>query len=379
MAITEEKNPDGSKSWTVYVNLRSSKMSHIRFQKRVKNLKSNAEALRTEKNLIKELSNLVAQQEGHGYTWNMVVEYWRSVVTSPTYTQKIYSPATIDDYVAAMRKWTKDWLDRPASDLSRGEGRQVLDHVLKVGMSKGFQKKLKNTINMIYNFGIEERVIRGVHTSPVHGVQIKVIQDKKPEIFTLGQIRTLLYEAKLAESKWYPIWCVALLTGMRCGELYALRWENVDFSQMQITVEESFCKKMRAFKSTKGGYWRTVPISPELKTFLVEIRELSGNEFVLPRYSEWSRWEQAKHLKAFCRSIKLPPIKFHTLRACFATQLLGQGVEPLKVMKVCGWKDLKTMERYIRLAGIDEKGVTDKLQFMPALEVFQANVLSLHP
>lgn len=378
MAITEELNPDGSKSWTVYVNLRSSKMGHIRFQKRVKNLKSNAEAHRIEKNVIKELSQLVAQKEGHGYTWSMVVDYWRSVVTSKTYTQKVYSPATIDDYVASLRKWTKDWLDRPAAELTRGDGRQALDHVLKVGMSKGFQKKLKNTINMIYNFGIEERVIRGVFASPVHGVQIKIIQDKKPEIFTLGQIRKLLYEAKLADSKWFPIWCVALLTGMRCGELYALKWSDIDFSQMQITVERSFCKRTQLFKSTKGGYWRTVPISPELKSYLMNIRDLTGNEFVLPRFAEWSRWEQAKYLKAFCRDIELPPIKFHTLRACFATQLLGQGVEPLKVMKVCGWKDLKTMERYIRLAGIDEKGVTDKLQFMPALESLQANVLSFH-
>lgn len=44
-------------------------------------------------------------------------------------------------------------------------------------------------------------------------------------------------------------------------------------------------------------------------------------------------------------------------------------------MKVCGWKDLKTMERYIRLVGIDEKGVTDKLQFLPAVYEIQASIL----
>jgi len=36
-------------------------------------------------------------------------------------------------------------------------------------------------------------------------------------------------------------------------------------------------------------------------------------------------------------------------------------------MKVCGWKDLDTMGRYIRLAGIDELGATDSLKILPNL------------
>jgi hypothetical protein len=37
-------------------------------------------------------------------------------------------------------------------------------------------------------------------------------------------------------------------------------------------------------------------------------------------------------------------------------------------MKICGWKDLETMARYIRLAGIDEKGATASLQILPDME-----------
>ena len=69
-------------------------------------------------------------------------------------------------------------------------------------------------------------------------------------------------------------------------------------------------------------------------------------------------------LKEFCRSVGLTPIKFHTLRACFATQLISDGVEPIKVMKVCGWMDLKTMARYVRLAGVDEMGITNYLKLL---------------
>jgi integrase len=59
----------------------------------------------------------------------------------------------------------------------------------------------------------------------------------------------------------------------------------------------------------------------------------------------------------------LPPIKFHDLRATWATLMLSKGVEPIKVMIMGGWKDLKTMQIYIRKAGVDIKGITDRLNF----------------
>jgi integrase len=89
----------------------------------------------------------------------------------------------------------------------------------------------------------------------------------------------------------------------------------------------------------------------------------------------WIQGQQAKVLKSFCREIGIPEIKFHTLRACFATQLISDGVEPIKVMKVCGWQDLKTMARYLRLSGVEEKGVTDGLRLSP-IEGSRCNVLN---
>ena len=42
--------------------------------------------------------------------------------------------------------------------------------------------------------------------------------------------------------------------------------------------------------------------------------------------------------------------------ASWATMLLSKGTEPAKVMKLGGWKDLKTMMIYLRKAGIDTRG-----------------------
>jgi hypothetical protein len=48
---------------------------------------------------------------------------------------------------------------------------------------------------------------------------------------------------------------------------------------------------------------------------------------------------------------------------------LAAGAEATKVMKIGGWRDLKTFQIYVRLAGVDEKGVTDRLDVMPVDEL----------
>lgn len=104
--------------------------------------------------------------------------------------------------------------------------------------------------------------------------------------------------------------------------------------------------------------------------FLKELKLKTGEtKFVLPRFQLWTDGEQAAILRNFCVGVGLPSVKFHTLRACFATQLIRDGVAPAIVMKICGWKDLKTMQRYIRLAGIEVKGATDGLKLLPDTQV----------
>ena len=46
-------------------------------------------------------------------------------------------------------------------------------------------------------------------------------------------------------------------------------------------------------------------------------------------------------------------------------------------MKICGWRDLKTMQRYIRLAGIEEHGATQVLKIMPSDLAVMGEVVNL--
>ncbi|MEW6055031.1 MAG: hypothetical protein AB1540_00315 [Bdellovibrionota bacterium] len=52
------------------------------------------------------------------------------------------------------------------------------------------------------------------------------------------------------------------------------------------------------------------------------------------------------------------------------------SIAPAVVMKICGWKDLETMQRYIRLAGIETQGATNVLKVLPEADV-AAQVVNL--
>ena len=376
MSIKEYQS-NGKTFYEIYVHVKSTVDPLLRIQKKKKNIATLKEAAREETRMIKEALIELGSLEEKSDTWERIIELWYNEQVRSgfsNYTNKF----TAEDYKRMLQKYTATWMKRRPHEFTRGDGKKVLDSLASDLKSKSFILKVKNTINLIFQWGIDNRLIREVYISPVKGIKIDKKEEKFPEILNLTEIRTFLYEAKTRNHEWYPIWATALLTGMRSGELFALEWNEVDFENKLVRVKKSFNKRTNEIKSTKAGYWRNVPISNELNNLLVELKSLTrSTPWVLPRLSEWLRGEQAKPLRHFLKEIGLPSVKFHTLRACFATQLLADGVETAKVMKIGGWKDLKTMQIYMRLAGVDEKGATEGLRFLPSDEAVMGRVVEL--
>lgn len=196
---------------------------------------------------------------------------------------------------------------------------------------------------------------------------VKLARTTEPlqEVLSIDQIRVLLAKAKQWEKNWYYVWAIAVFSGMRNGELYSLKWSDIDWDRRLIKVSRSFSVRHKKLKTTKSGTWRDIPISDELFSVLKELKMLTGSlEFVLPRMWQWAQGQQAEVLRKFCMQIGFPSVRFHALRASFATALLSRSVAPITVMKICGWKDVKTMQHYIRLAGVDISGATEGLKFL---------------
>jgi integrase len=395
MAIRKyEKN--GKSFWQVYIDLRSRKDRRVRVQQRINGITSELKAISEEKRLTRDLTEKLNRLEAKGARWEEVIERWlRQQELFPT---RKLAKTTIADCEAMLRNWTKPWLNRIASDITRADAREIFRQVDEVGRSHSFRRRLKGVINMVYLWGIEERFICGVHHSPVTGLEVLSDRgEKRPEILSREEIRILLKNSNEQRHPWYPIWVAAILTGCRSGELHQLKRSDVEIVPQDEAVEQdklpintkrygfirvrrSWNTRLKQVGPTKAGYWRTVPVSSEFYWFLIRemnIEEKSQDDYLLPRFTDWNKGEQARILRGFCIANRLPSIKFHTLRACFATQLISTGIPATVVMKICGWKDLKTMQRYIRLAEIDEAGATEALRFIPTEEAVMEEVANI--
>ena len=377
MAITMYEE-NGQTLWRVYVHIRSRTNKRKRFQKSIFNLKSESEAIREEKKLIKLISMEVQRYDGDGLCWEDIVDRWWQEVKLG-YMGKV-SERTAEGYLSIIRKWTAPWYEIQASTLNRADARNLITRLEKAGLSRAYQKKVKNIISKVYDWGIEFGYISGVKASPLKGIVLDKGEERVPDILSLEEIKKFLTAANSVGHHWYPIWAFAILTGMRSGELHALTWNQIDLEKNVILVDRSYDSNSKKVGPTKARYWRTIPINESLRKLILDLKkrpELIAHEWVLPRSKDWDNGDQAVPLKNFLRSIKMKPIKFHALRACFATQMLANGVSAPVVMKIGGWKKSATMDIYLRLAGVDTKGATDCLEFIPSEISFGGNVLSL--
>ena len=339
---------------------------NVRKQKYRSGIKSLSEAKRVERELTFQAHSEIVNAENLNSTWGSLVDEWELALRAGSGSVRSIMSATQADYINILRNYTQEWCAIPADQISPADVRDVFVKIHELKKSQTRQTRVKTAIDGLFKWAIESRKVKNIFVSPAKGVSLIGRPDEKPpEILTLNEIRKLLKLAREMNHRWYPVWAMALLTGCRSGEMYALKWPDVDFENRRIMISKSFNKRTRTTGPTKAGYWREVPIGKELE-HLQRLRLASaGNDWVLPHHGEWHRYQQASVLRQFCRDIGVPSIRFHALRACFATQLIKDGIAPSVVMKVCGWKDLKTMQRYIRMAGIEIEGATDTLKILP--------------
>lgn len=365
MAIGE-KEINGQKFYEVTVNFRSKHRKGLRVQRKKSLIKSLREAQATEREFIRDAAEELARKEGSGVPWAELVDKFELAHRRDLVGVRKVQKDVLIEVIKALRRFCDSWAEINVQEITPGDVRSVFAEMREKGYSRSRLRTIKWGINMIFRWGIEEGVIKGVNFSPALHVIIDMPKDEKPpKILTASEIDRLLQEARSCDHTWYPVWFVALNTGMRSGELYALEWSDVDLENRLITVSKSWNNRLGITKSTKAGYWRKVPINRELFDMLLELRALSGPDesHVLPRIPRWKNGDQSRFLREFCGSIGITPVNFHALRACFATHLLNAGVSSPIVKKICGWTEEKVMSRYIRLAGVDVAGATESLGF----------------
>ena len=361
MAI-KVKNVDGKKTYEVYIN--GFDKSGKRVQMRRRSLESLRKAEDAEFELKRELAKLKESE---------VSPRWQEWVDQCLGIMKVqYQPSTLYTYEKTLKKWVpNDWKEKDLKSFSNANVHEFIYERLPKETTRHTRKFVLKIVKRIFQLAVDHGKL---DRSPCHGLMVKV-PEPDMKVLSNAEVETFLAAAKETNHRFYPIWVAALFTGMRSGELFALKWSAVDLEARNISVTRSWNSK-NGFKETKSQRNRVVPISDEFLQFLKELKLKRGNfEFVLPHLEDWMRGSAARITKTFCRSIGITEIRFHDLRATFITNLLARGVPLAQVMAVVGHSDIETTNEYLRKAGIELRGSTDNLGYRVPVAA-EAQVLS---
>jgi integrase len=133
-----------------------------------------------------------------------------------------------------------------------------------------------------------------------------------------------------------PVVLLAMNTGLRKGELLALRWEDINLDARMLTVRR---------ENAKSGTQRHVPLNGEAVDVMRRwALQSDGRSSVFDIASIKTSWS------ALLTSAKVETLRFHDLRHHFASRLVMAGVDLNTVRELLGHADLTMTLRYAHLA-----------------------------
>lgn len=203
----------------------------------------------------------------------------------------------------------------------------------------------KNCLSKVFSTAIEWGY---VEQNPAISVRLPArISQREPTALTPNQIQPLIAELR---EPCKSMVLIAILTGLRRGELFALRWNAVDFDRKLIHVRESVYDGHFGSPKTRSSV-RKIPMSELLEATFVRLKgqDAASEDLVFASKNGKTPLRPENVLKRIihpaCKRLGLPKVGWHDLRHTSATLLHEH--EPLLVAQaILGHSDLQTTAGY---------------------------------
>lgn len=198
--------------------------------------------------------------------------------------------------------------------------------------------------------------LHGLPVNPVASVERHPVRNNGDiEVFSPEEVWALVRAASSEQDS--AIFLTAAFTGLRRGELIALRWRDIDFAGSAVRVRASYAGG--ALTTPKSGKVRSVPLAPEVSQALAKLgkRELLVGEDDLVFVGEAGSYLDGSALrrryKAALERAALRPLRFHDLRHTFGTRMIAKA-DIRRVQEWMGHADIQTTMRYLHYAPREE-------------------------
>jgi integrase len=210
------------------------------------------------------------------------------------------------------------------------------------------------TIRAAFNLAIEWRLI---DFNPAKSCKQIRVPQKEPVFLTKEDINVLLNHILDAMVKRVVI--LALHTGMRCGEICNLNWEDMDFANRLIRI-----RNRDSFR-VKGGHPRTIPMHSFIYREFFPLKKNTGYVFLNSKGRPMSPKNVSRKFKIYVFKSGLPSkFHFHSLRHTCAS-LLAQGQTPIyEIQKLLGHSSISTTQIYAHLENEHLRQSLDRLDLL---------------
>lgn len=260
----------------------------------------------------------------------------------------------------------------PAHDITVAQVETLLRAMTTEGVSARTVNKHRETIRTIFNYGMSR--VSGFDLTFNPAAETPRRRQDPPgrlEVFDVDQIEALARSA--AAGNWRTereanmtgetaamreaedhqlaeLLRVACYTGLRRGEIVALKWGDVRWQERVLVVERALSDRVETV--TKSRRARYVPLADQP---LAALERLSRREnftgpddyvFVGPVGDRLDPSALRRRYLGARDAAGLPPLRFHDLRHT-AGSLLVRAIDPASVKDILGHADLKTTERYL--------------------------------
>lgn len=251
--------------------------------------------------------------------------------------------------------------EKPLGSITRAD---ILDYRSRLAKLLGSKVNTANKALGVLKTILKEALFReDIARDPTAGVGNLKEDRGEAGIFTAEELRKLFPVVGLGPWKNIQektVFLVAASTGMRRGEILALRWRHVDFDRARVKIEEAWKGPGREEIGTpKWGRKRVSPlpdVTAEALRDLWERRDpkLAGSESLVfcnidgSRLGETTWWTNAfaGAMKKAGINTRARLIKPHSFRHTVATLRRDAGEDPAKIRAALGWTNERTQDGY---------------------------------
>ncbi|HEV2973716.1 MAG TPA: site-specific integrase [Solirubrobacteraceae bacterium] len=211
-------------------------------------------------------------------------------------------------------------------------------------------------VTLLHGVFVRSCKVYGLPLNPVSGIErhpVKLAGDI--DVFSPEEVWALVRAA--ASEQDGAIYLTAAFTGLRRGELIALRWRDVDFAGSLVRVRASYAGG--ALTTPKSGKVRSVSLAPEVAQALAKLsqrKRFTGEDDLVFASAVGSYLDGSalrRRYKDALEAAALRPLRFHDLRHTFGTRMIAKA-DIRRVQEWMGHADIQTTMRYLHYAPREE-------------------------